>query len=222
MLLLKTYRQQFNESFRMMENEGDVTGMVGGIHMANTYLAHTGIIPDAHPWIMRLQSLLGSQGAVVFLQYTMNQIDKHRASNTKSTDTVSSDSFLTKLISLQKENKVGMPHILDACGSNIGAGSDTTAISLSSTIYYLYHHADVLAKLRDEIDTMTQNGVISDPITFQEAQSMPYLQAVIKESLRVHPAVGTILPRKVPKGGVKLAGTFFPEGVRRTQNSRPL
>lgn len=205
-----------------MENEGDITGMISGIHMANTYMAHTGIIPDAHPWIMRLQSLLGNQGAAVFLKFTMDQINKHRASNEKGTDTVSSDSFLAKLISLQIENKVGMPHILDACGSNIGAGSDTTAISLSSTIYYLYRHVDVLAKLRAEIETMERKGLISDPITFQEAQSMPYLQAVIKEGLRVHPAVGTILPRKVPKGGVTLAGTFFPEGVRQTQRSRPL
>ncbi|OAL54679.1 cytochrome protein [Pyrenochaeta sp. DS3sAY3a] len=203
----------FNESFRMMENEGDITGMISGIHMANTYMAHTGIIPDAHPWIMRLQSLLGNQGAAVFLKFTMDQINKHRASNEKGTDTVSSDSFLAKLISLQIENKVGMPHILDVCGSNIGAGSDTTAISLSSTIYYLYRHADVLAKLRAEIETMARKGLISDPITFQEAQSMPYLQAVIKESLRVHPAVGTILPRKVPKGGANLAGTYFPEGT---------
>ncbi|KAH7089414.1 cytochrome P450 [Paraphoma chrysanthemicola] len=203
----------FNESFRMMENEGDVTGMIDGIHKANNYLAHTGIIPDFHPWIMRLQSLLGSKGALVFLKYTLDQIDKHRVSNSKGTDGVSSDSFLAKLIALQKEDKVSMPHILDACGSNIGAGSDTTAISLSASIYYIYHHRNVLAKLRDEIDMMAHKGLISDPITFQEAQSMPYLQAVIKESLRVHPAVGTILPRKVPKGGVKLAGTFFPEGT---------
>jgi cytochrome P450 len=95
---------------------------------------------------------------------------------------------------------------------------DTTAISLSSTIYYLYHNTDKLAKLREEIDTMAQKGLISDPITFQEAQSMPYLQAVIKESLRIHPAVGTMLPRKVPKGGMKLAGTFFPEGVSHARN----
>ncbi|KAM6505407.1 pisatin demethylase [Fusarium solani] len=42
---------------------------------------------------------------------------------------------------------------------------------------------------------------------------MPYLQAVIKEALRLHPGVGTQLTRVVPKGGVVIEGQFFPEGV---------
>lgn len=42
---------------------------------------------------------------------------------------------------------------------------------------------------------------------------MPYLQALILETLRLHSAVGYILPRTVPKGGVELEGRWFPEGV---------
>lgn len=42
---------------------------------------------------------------------------------------------------------------------------------------------------------------------------MSYLQAVIKEALRMHPAVGTILARTVPEGGAHLAGCYFPAGV---------
>jgi cytochrome P450 len=43
---------------------------------------------------------------------------------------------------------------------------------------------------------------------------MPYLQAVMKEALRVHPATGYPMFRVVPQGGEVLAGQFFPEGVR--------
>lgn len=41
-----------------------------------------------------------------------------------------------------------------------------------------------------------------------------HLQAVIKETLRLFPALGVNLPRLVPKGGLTLAGRTFPEGVR--------
>ncbi|EMD97561.1 hypothetical protein COCC4DRAFT_148406, partial [Bipolaris maydis ATCC 48331] len=42
---------------------------------------------------------------------------------------------------------------------------------------------------------------------------LPYLQAVIKEVLRIHSAVGYILRRMVPEGGAELAGRHFPQGV---------
>lgn len=60
---------------------------------------------------------------------------------------------------------------------------------------------------------MISSGEISESLTFSDTQKMPYLQAVIKEAIRVHPAAGLPLQRVVPKGGVKLAGQFFPEGV---------
>ncbi|KAK8137784.1 hypothetical protein PG984_001164 [Apiospora sp. TS-2023a] len=50
-------------------------------------------------------------------------------------------------------------------------------------------------------------------ISFKATQEkMPYLQAVIKESLRLHGVTGMVLERVVPNGGITLAGTFFPEG----------
>lgn len=48
---------------------------------------------------------------------------------------------------------------------------------------------------------------------FKEAQNLPYLQAVIKEALRLHPASGLPLGRVVPKGGAEIAGHYFPEQV---------
>jgi cytochrome P450 len=74
-------------------------------------------------------------------------------------------------------------------------------------------HPECLQKLRDEIETAERQGNISDPVTFQEAQKLPYLQATIKEALRLHAAVGQILSRVVPEGGAHIAGRHFPQGV---------
>ncbi|KAL1854961.1 hypothetical protein Plec18170_004373 [Paecilomyces lecythidis] len=203
----------FNKSFGMMEKEGDTTEMVEGIHKANDYLAHAGLVPDLHPWITGFNALIRKKpfGATL-AQYTINQIGINREENAKATEN-KYDSFMKKLLDMEASNRITMSNMMDACGSNIGAGSDTTAITLSSALNYLYRYPDKLSKLRTEIDSQASKGRISDPVTFQEAQGMPYLQAVIKESLRLHPAVGTILAREVPKGGVQLGGYFFPEGT---------
>jgi hypothetical protein len=42
---------------------------------------------------------------------------------------------------------------------------------------------------------------------------MPYLQACIKEALRLHPAVGMPLERVVPEGGMSVAGNWFQPGT---------
>lgn len=106
-----------------------------------------------------------------------------------------------------------------ASTTNIAAGSDTTAITLSAIVYYVYSNRDVLEKLRTELKENLAAGTISSPITFKEAQRLPYLQAVVKESLRMHPATGFTMPRVVPRGGKQLAGHFFPEGVTVGVNS---
>lgn len=47
----------------------------------------------------------------------------------------------------------------------------------------------------------------------KQAQDCVYLQATIKEVLRLFPATGLTIPPVVPKGGLELCGYFFPEGV---------
>ena len=63
---------------------------------------------------------------------------------------------------------------------------------------------------------MASEWKLTNTITFAESQDMPYLQACIKEGLRLHPATGLPLARIVPKGGVTIANTFIEEGVSRT------
>jgi cytochrome P450 len=123
------------------------------------------------------------------------------------------EDFMTKTLKLAKEGKLDPPEIMHPVGMNVGAGVDTTGISLTATIYYLMKNPASLTRLREELAEAERQAQISEPIKFSEAQKLPYFNAVLKEALRMHPAVGTILPRVVPEGGLTVAGHFLPPGV---------
>ncbi|KAL2292785.1 hypothetical protein FJTKL_07852 [Diaporthe vaccinii] len=67
-------------------------------------------------------------------------------------------------------------------------------------------------KLQSEIDQAFEDGRLSEMPTFQEASKLPYLDACIKEGLRVYPGAQLSLPRVVPKEGMTLCGKFIPGG----------
>jgi hypothetical protein len=90
------------------------------------------------------------------------------------------------------------------------AGSDTTAIALRSIFFHLCKNPASYQAAVKEIESITN---LSDPITFAEGQRLSYVQACIKEGLRMQPAVGMLLERVVPEGGVTLDGVFFPAGT---------
>ena len=47
-------------------------------------------------------------------------------------------------------------------------------------------------------------GVTGDVVPFKTARAMPYLDACVREAMRLHPAVGMILERFVPAQGLTL------------------
>lgn len=125
--------------------------------------------------------------------------------------------FLGKCVELGKAGKLDQFTINNVIGSNVGARSDTTGISMTAIIYFLMKHPHCLQKQRDEIETAIREGNLSNPVTFKEGQKLQYMQATIKEALRLYAAVGQILSRVIPKGGAQLAGRHFPQGVSSKQ-----
>ncbi|KAF3904234.1 hypothetical protein ABW21_db0208119 [Orbilia brochopaga] len=96
--------------------------------------------------------------------------------------------------------------------TNIVAGSDSTAITLRAMFYHLLRNPDTMKALIDEIDTQLRLGNISRKVTWTESQTLPYLDAVIKEALRIHPAVGLPLERVVTRP-VVIEGCEIPAGT---------
>lgn len=123
--------------------------------------------------------------------------------------------ILSKLFAAQKEKNGQLDDtaVVSMATSNIFAGSDTTAISTRAIIYYLLKNPEYKQRLINEIDEWRQQGKLSDPVKLDETEKMPYLQAVMYEALRCHPAVGMSLPRVVPNGGVTIGGQYLPSKV---------
>jgi cytochrome P450 len=93
------------------------------------------------------------------------------------------------------------------------AGADTTSIGINATLRYVYSNPQCLVRLREEIDDALNSGGMDLPPNYDQTAKLPYLQAVIKEAMRMHPAVGMPLQRVVPVGGRLIGGTFYPAGV---------
>ncbi|KAF6840827.1 cytochrome P450 [Colletotrichum plurivorum] len=93
------------------------------------------------------------------------------------------------------------------------AGSDTTATAIRTTMLYLMTSPSCYCKLVEEVRASAKRGAISSPVTHREASRLLYLQAVIKEGLRVHPPVTGLMSTTVPKGGDFLHGMNIPEGT---------
>ncbi|KXH40984.1 hypothetical protein CNYM01_05460 [Colletotrichum nymphaeae SA-01] len=80
----------------------------------------------------------------------------------------------------------------------VGAGADTTSIGMRTCLFYLATNPEVLAKLREEIDNFYNINNLKTPISYLETQKLPYLQAVIKEAIRLLPSIVFQLPRHTP------------------------
>lgn len=94
---------------------------------------------------------------------------------------------------------------------SVGGGGDTTAGALRAIVYYLAKNPSTYARLSAEIDA----AKLPIPVSWKAATALPYLDAVIRESMRLSPAVSLMLERYVPDGGFDLPdGRFLPAGTR--------
>lgn len=72
---------------------------------------------------------------------------------------------------------------------------------MKAIIYHVLANPGIKARLRAEIDA----AQLSFPATFEQTKDLPYLDAVVREGMRIHPVLSGILERIVPDGGLTLS-----------------
>jgi cytochrome P450 len=91
------------------------------------------------------------------------------------------------------------------------AGSNSTAHALRMTLLSLITTSSASAALVAEIRSAASR--ITVPISWADAQALPYLQAVVREGLRMWPPVQGLGFKRVPPGGDVISGLFVPGGT---------
>ncbi|KAH6900409.1 cytochrome P450 [Thelonectria olida] len=95
---------------------------------------------------------------------------------------------------------------------SIIAGSNTSAHALRMILLSLITSPNAYTSLIAEIRKVADS--VSNPISWNETQSLPYLQAVVREGLRMHPPVGGLGFKQVPPEGDTINGFFVPGGTQ--------
>ncbi|XP_052160422.1 cytochrome P450 93A3-like [Oryza glaberrima] len=88
------------------------------------------------------------------------------------------------------------------------AGTDTTTITLEWALSELINNPPVLRKLQAELDAVVGGARLADE---SDIPSLPYLQAVAKETLRLHPTGPLVVRRSLERATV--AGYDVPAGA---------
>lgn len=114
------------------------------------------------------------------------------------------DDILSLLLSARYDDGEALPEreVLEQLLTFVIAGHETTATALAWALYELHRAPETLARLRDELDGK------SNP---EEIAKLPFLDAVINESLRMHPPV-PVVTRKLVRP-MDLSGYALPEGT---------
>uniref|UniRef100_A0A7N0SZ89 Cytochrome P450 n=1 Tax=Kalanchoe fedtschenkoi TaxID=63787 RepID=A0A7N0SZ89_KALFE len=90
------------------------------------------------------------------------------------------------------------------------AGTDTTSSTLEWAMAELLHNPAKLEKAKGElVQVMGTNSSIEE----SDIASLPYIQAVVKETLRLHPPAPLLLPHKAMMD-VEIDGYTIPENTR--------
>ncbi|KAJ0667953.1 putative geraniol 8-hydroxylase [Helianthus annuus] len=90
------------------------------------------------------------------------------------------------------------------------AGTDTTSSTLEWAMAEVLHNPIVMKKAKEELEVVIGKGKM---VKENDVGRLPYLSCIVKETLRLHPPVPLLLPRKVVKQ-VQLSGYTILEGTK--------
>jgi cytochrome P450 len=117
--------------------------------------------------------------------------------------------FLDSLLELISTGKLARGSLTTILFDVIAAGSDTVSVTVEWAMAELLRNQSVMAKARAEIQSALGGKVAVDET---DAVNLPYLLAVVKEVMRLHPVAPILLPHRAVEDGVEIGSYDVPKG----------
>ncbi|SNX85455.1 related to Benzoate 4-monooxygenase [Melanopsichium pennsylvanicum] len=195
----------FGQSFNLLHRGKDDEKFLTGVLNLSQWGAVAGCLPLLSSWILWLfPRVTGQPGGKVIGDKTTSRIQTRYAEVEENGGMASRPDMLTNFMNAKDpdtKQKYPMKQVLFLASSVMSAGSDTTATSLTIFFGYLLDNPRCYAKLRREINDAVGCGNLRTPVKYAKGSQLAYLQACIKEALRLSPPISMDLPRYVPQGG---------------------
>ncbi|KAJ9083623.1 hypothetical protein DSO57_1032879 [Entomophthora muscae] len=193
----------FGQSFKMVETGG---------HPAVTWLSSVlnyAMVCYAVPFLSRFKSPEGEK----LRKFSQDLLDSYHATKASASKKTLISHF-TEATEKSTGKKMSSGAIFAEAHLMLFAGTDTTSNTLGFFFHQLITHPRVYAKVVKEVRSAQRKDGILDYETI--VRTMPTLQAAIKETMRLLPAVSAPILRRAPREGLQISGHFLPEDTEVT------
>ncbi|KAI3808969.1 hypothetical protein L1987_24932 [Smallanthus sonchifolius] len=159
--------------------------------------------------LVRRENVYGKKILTIFDRIIDQRLQTRLSSSVTPTNNDVLDLLLN--LSLKDEPKLTQNDMRHLFYTLFIAGTDTTSSTLEWAIDELIHNPEKLQTARSEIIKLMENN--KKNIQEQDICQLPYLQAVIKETLRLHPPDPFLVPHQAIHD-VEIHGFMVPKNVQ--------